>query len=49
MNASMPKAAELTARQAWFVQEYLVDERGAQAVIRAWYAVAGARVVAHSP
>jgi phage terminase small subunit len=35
MNASMPKAAELTARQARFIQEYLVDERGAQAAIPA--------------
>jgi hypothetical protein len=43
----MPVATELTARQARFVQEYLVDGRGAKAAIRAGYAVAGARVAAH--
>ena len=42
----MPVGTELTARQARFVQEFLVDGCGTKAAIRAGYAVAGARVAA---
>jgi len=43
----MPAITALTARQARFIDEFLVDGKGAQAAIRAGYAVAGARVAAH--
>lgn len=36
-----------TAKQARFIDEYLVDANGTQAAIRAGYAAAGARVAAH--
>ena len=39
--------AELTPRQARFVDEYLVDANGTQAAIRAGYSATGARVAAH--
>jgi len=39
-------AQGLTARQAKFVQEYLVDLNGTQAAIRSGYAASGARVEA---
>ena len=42
----MPTAATLTAKQARFVQEYLVDGNGTGAAVRAGYGVAGARVAA---
>jgi hypothetical protein len=42
----MPTDATLTAKQARFVQEYLVDGNGAGAAVRAGYGVAGARVAA---
>jgi phage terminase small subunit len=38
--------AELTAKQARFVQEYLVDGNGAGAAVRAGYGVGGAKVAA---
>ena len=37
----------MTAKQARFVDEYLVDANGTQAAIRAGYGAAGARVAAH--
>ena len=37
----------VTAKQARFVDEYLVDANGTQAAIRAGYGAAGARVAAH--
>ena len=37
----------LTAKQARFIDEYLVDANGTQAAIRAGYGAAGARVAAH--
>jgi phage terminase small subunit len=37
----------LTAKQAKFVDEYLVDGNGARAAVAAGYGVAGARVRAH--
>jgi hypothetical protein len=38
--------AELTAKQARFLHEYLVDGNGAGAAVRAGYGVAGAKVTA---
>jgi len=43
----MSPPTQLTARQSRFIDEFLLDGRGAQAAIRAGYAVAGARVAAH--
>lgn len=37
----------MTAKQARFIGEYLVDANGTQAAIRAGYGAAGARVAAH--
>lgn len=37
----------MTAKQARFIDEYLVDANGTQAAIRAGYGAAGARVAAH--
>lgn len=37
----------LTAKQARFIDEYLVDANGTQAAIRAGYGAAGARVAAY--
>lgn len=42
----MPIATVLTAKQARFVQEYLVDGNGTRAAVTAGYGVAGARVAA---
>ena len=42
----MPNPLNLSARQARFVQEFLVDGNGTQAAIRAGYGVAGAGVAA---
>ncbi len=42
----MPTTAQLTTKQARFVQEYLVDGNGAQAALRAGYGAAGAKVTA---
>lgn len=39
--------ANLTAKQAKFVAEYLVDSNGTRAAVAAGYGVAGARVAAH--
>lgn len=41
------EAAELSPRQAKFVDEYLIDGNGTQAAIRAGYGAAGARVAAY--
>ena len=43
MSANIP----LTAKQARFIDEYLVDANGTQAAIRAGYGASGARVAAH--
>lgn len=43
----MPAHTLMTAKQARFVDEYLVDANGTQAAIRAGYGAAGARVAAH--
>lgn len=43
----MSKGKDLTARQARFVDEYLLDANGTQAAIRAGYSTSGARVTAH--
>ena len=43
----MSAASPLTAKQARFIDEYLVDANGTQAAIRAGYGAAGARVAAH--
>lgn len=43
----MSPSAVLTAKQARFIDEYLVDANGTQAAIRAGYGAAGARVAAH--
>lgn len=40
-------ATLMTAKQARFIDEYLVDANGTQAAIRAGYGAAGARVAAH--
>lgn len=37
----------LTAKQARFIDEYLVDGNGTAAAVRAGYGRAGARVAAH--
>ena len=42
----MPTATTLTARQARFVQEYLVDGNGAGAAVRAGYSEKTARTIA---
>lgn len=42
-----PAAQELTAREAAFCEEYLVDRNGAQAAIRAGYSSHTARQTAH--
>lgn len=42
----MSNVAELTAKQARFVSEYLVDGNGAGAAVRAGYSAAGAHVTA---
>ena len=39
--------AQLSPRQARFVDEYLIDANGTQAAIRAGYSASGARVAAH--
>lgn len=43
----MSASTLLTAKQARFIDEYLVDANGTQAAIRAGYGAAGARVAAH--
>lgn len=43
----MSASTVLTAKQARFIDEYLVDANGTQAAIRAGYGAAGARVAAH--
>jgi phage terminase small subunit len=43
----MSAVSLLTAKQARFIDEYLVDANGTQAAIRAGYGAAGARVAAH--
>lgn len=43
----MLKHANLTAKQAKFVAEYLVDSNGARAAVAAGYGAAGSRVAAH--
>ena len=43
----MSASTVLTAKQARFIDEYLVDANGTQASIRAGYGAAGARVAAH--
>ena len=43
----MSASSVLTAKQARFIDEYLVDANGTQAAIRAGYGAAGARVAAH--
>ena len=43
----MSAASPLTAKQARFIDEYLVDANGTQAAIRAGYGAPGARVAAH--
>ena len=43
----MSAHANLTAKQAKFVAEYLVDSNGTRAAVAAGYGVAGARVAAH--
>ena len=40
-------SVNLTAKQAKFVAEYLVDANGTRAAVAAGYGVAGARVAAH--
>ena len=42
----MPKARTLTARQARFVEEYLIDLNATQAAIRAGYSEKTAREIA---
>jgi hypothetical protein len=42
----MPIASRLTAKQARFVAEYLVDGNGAGAAVRAGYGAGGAKVAA---
>lgn len=42
----MPVVTGFTAKQAKFVQEYLVDGNGTRAAVAAGYGVAGARVTA---
>jgi phage terminase small subunit len=39
----MPSSAKLTAKQARFVAEYLVDGNGAGAAVRAGYGAGGAK------
>jgi len=42
----MSNTPVLSAKQARFVQEYLIDGNGAQAALRAGYGAAGAKVTA---
>ena len=42
----MPTTSHLTAKQARFVEEYLVDGNGAGAAVRAGYSASGAHVTA---
>jgi len=44
---SMHTAVQLTARQARFIDEYLVDANGRAAAMRAGYSSAGAKMAAH--
>ena len=47
MNVSLPPGIKLTARQAAFVAEYLVDLNATQAAIRAGYSEKSAGVLGH--